>query len=229
MNLLAFCLNAPLFVCDRNGQDNFWGGAAPWGGGNQNAPAVPPGMWPQPQRQPSQLTVDGAKLEQQLKDLCPDQTVTTSWGTKCCPSDCSLEAKRIAHAIKTRVEKESENILAGGWFGNFLAFLSGERIGHGCVKWQKIVLEAYQEGITVVSPKPKCFIGAGVAVFWPFTSWTRHNWVEIFGPDTRFSPWKDFVTAPGVHIDPWPSGGHSLFPETLLLPDDIVNLDFISL
>ncbi len=49
INLHAFCLNAPIIMCDRRGHDNFWGGSTPWGGGNQNAPAVPPGMWHKPQ------------------------------------------------------------------------------------------------------------------------------------------------------------------------------------
>ena len=43
LNLLLFCSNFPLSKVDIIGNDNSWP-PPPWGGGNQNAPAIPPGM-----------------------------------------------------------------------------------------------------------------------------------------------------------------------------------------
>ena len=42
VNLMIFTFNVPILKVDILGYDN-WGPSAPWGGGNQNAPALPPG------------------------------------------------------------------------------------------------------------------------------------------------------------------------------------------
>jgi len=174
----------------------------------------------EPQPTP-QIEIDAAKLQQQLEKMCPDETKKTAWGTICCPSDCKKEAEIIANAIKDKIKAESKDILTGGKEGNIIALLSCEKYGHGCTNWQRIVLEGFQEGSKKLSPKGNCFNAAAVATDYPFTRWTKHNWVEILGPNIKTYPQIDFVHSPRISIDPWPSGGSSLFSSTSRTIDEI--------
>ena len=157
------------------------------------------------------LMVDRDELIKLLVKMCPIAKIT-AWKSLCCMDDCVIEATSIANAIYDVVKKYQTP--ASGWSGNLVRLIRGTNFAHGCVEWQKIVLQGYNDGIRRAGlARPKCFLRAGVAEFYPFTEWTRHNWVVIFGPNVPTVLSKDLISEPGVHIDPWPSGGDRLFPE----------------
>ena len=47
-----------------------------------------------------------------------------------------------------------------------------------------------------------------------FTKWTIHNWAKIFGPDVPYLLTPYIRRFKGIEIDPWPSGGARLFPDS---------------
>ena len=49
---------------------------------------------------------------------------------------------------------------------------------------------------------------------YPFTKWTIHNWAKIFGPDVPYLHTPYIRRFKGIEIDPWPSGGARLFPDS---------------
>ncbi len=222
-----FCINDSILRIDRLGDDN-WGPPAPWGGGNQNAPphsAISPPPYPFNDPGRDGLMVDRDELIKELVSMCPINMIT-AWKTVCCMDDCVTEATNIANAIYDAVKKNQT--LAHGCFGNLLNTATGGHFAHGCLEWQEIVLQGYREGIRRNNHgRPKCFLSAGVAEFYPFTDWTRHNWVIIYGPNVPTVLSKDLIAEPGIHVDPWPSGGSGLFPEkprpidAILLPPEV--------
>jgi RHS repeat-associated protein len=219
INVLAFIHNHPLERYDRLGLHGnpVCGPNGPVGSGW--GPYWPNPWEPyKPSVQEEQLRIDERKLIRLLTELCPSSSVRTSWNTICCPADCSDEAKRIAQAIISRVRSEAKKIVVGGWFGNFVASVTFQHYGYGCIKWQKIVMEAYMDAIN--SKPAKCFFAAGVAKFWPLVEATRHNWVEIIGPEAPIIPYPDEST--GIVVDPWPSGGTTVFPVAPYTPDVII-------
>ena len=129
-------------------------------------------------------------------------------------ADCVTEASNIADAI-FEVVKKNQTYFSGS-FGNIVCTFTGGHCAHGCLKWQELVLQGYKEGVRRTQKekgKTRCFAAAGVGKFYPFTDFTSHNWVVIYGPKVPWFPSDGLVSQPGVHIDPWPHGGRRLFPD----------------
>lgn len=87
----------------------------------------------------------------------------------------------------------------------------GRSLGYGCVDWQMAVVDAVNDSADANS---SCFKAIGVGALYPFTKWTIHNWAKIFGPDVPYLLTPYIRRFKGIEIDPWPSGGARLFPDS---------------
>ena len=197
INLYVFAINTPINLIDRDGRDNWHGGNNEW----YTVSIEIPGLVI------DSLDVDKLILISKLLALCPEPNTfkITGWGTICCPDDCIKEANELANAIVDVVKKVRSNILTGGLWGNAVAFFTNSKYGYKCTKWVK--------EFEVNLPKGNCFDTgkAGNRLF--SLRITTHRWIEIYGPDTVFD--GDFFKpgpARGIQIDPWESGGETLFP-----------------
>jgi hypothetical protein len=94
----------------------------------------------------------------------------------------------------------------GGWLGNLASCFNA---GHGCVEWQTNLVDEINR--VLKNYEKPCFTAFGVATSYPFFGKTKHNWVRIFGCQADFNEENVLHGDSGVDIDPWPTGGESLF------------------
>ena len=158
---------------------------------------------------PTELKADCDRLERELYLMCPDfgSCVKTSWQSCCCGWDCRNQARQIADVVYEIVFRMQRDVIAGGWLGNLASWFG---CGYGCVDWQTAVVDAVNDSGSAGS---SCFMAIGVGSLYPIVDKTIHNWTKIFGPDTPYLLDSYIRRYKGVEVDPWPSGGRSIFPE----------------
>ena len=201
----VYSVNSPANYVDRLGMSWFALPVPPDGGWN-----APPNLNHRSLPPPCTGLQDTLSLYAILSEKCPNQAKITGWGDCCCPDECYKQAELIALAVRNAVMEASNHVVTGGWVGNFFALVSGHNYGLGCVDWQRLVYNAISEALSE-SPS-KCFRPYGVGRYALFGTVPIHNWVNILGPDAEYTL-LPYVDRCGVPIDPWPSGGDSLFPE----------------
>ena len=159
---------------------------------------------------PTRLKADCDHLEYELYLKCPTlgSCVKTAWQTCCCAWNCRNQARRISESVYRVVSEMHRDVVAGWWVGNLVSVWG---YGYGCVDWQMAVVDAVNDSADANS---SCFKAIGVGALYPFTKWTIHNWAKIFGPDVPYLHTPYIRRFKGIEIDPWPSGGARLFPDS---------------
>lgn len=155
----------------------------------------------------SGLKKDRDDLERKLIESCPEKghAIKTSWSSCCEYDSCVEQAKNIADAIYEVVDQMHEDIVVGGWFGNYMSLVG---FGYKCHEWQSAIMDALEN---IDFGENSCFKGIGVADFFPLTELVRHQWTNIYGADAKFLMPNRLNIIPHIQIDPWQSGGQRLF------------------
>ena len=153
------------------------------------------------------LAYDRLWLENKLRDLCPRDTKEMVVSCKCCsPVDCNLQAARLADAAYSKVNEMRGRVLCGYWPGNILSVIG---MGYKCFQWQEALYKVLQDEIK--KSKRPCFKIFGVGNTYKNSNTAYHVWVRIISCKTPFFSVHAITKGPGVSIDPWESGGESLF------------------
>ncbi len=207
-NLLSYvlCANAPTDVTDILG---LYGNPVTGPGGVVVGPSSPydPGG-PYYSTWQDQLDKDRALLIAQLQLLCPEPGVKCH----CCTRlSCLSQAVLIADRVYYKVRNMSSNVIVGGLPGNICASFGS---GYGCADWQKGIVDVITE--LMDGRRDACFKAYGVGMYYPIVGRkypiTAHNWVKVVGCKMMFSGVRKMLKGEGVELDPWQSGGDSLFP-----------------
>ena len=167
----------------------------------------------------TKMAIDISILRMHLYSQCHSKDKMTVWRKCCRANECKSQADAVVEEILNSVTYENRMVLTGGWRGNIVTFFSGGLFGNGCVEWQRIVLEAVERALSKYPSK--CFKAIGMYNEY-FDGWTHHNWVTILGPDDKIV--ISGPNASGIQVDPWPSGGMGVLPDSRYL-DGHIDLD----
>ena len=145
-------------------------------------------------------------LESKLRAVCPKNSKEMVSGCRCCsPVACISQATQLSDAVYAKVKEMRDGVLCGGWTGNLLSAIGK---GYKCFQWQEALYTVLQGEMNKF--EHSCFKVFGVGSRYPATDTAYHVWVRIISCKTSFSV-RSITSGPGVSIDPWKSGGASLF------------------
>ena len=199
-----FCHNSPSGTYDYLGRDWFAPPGPPPGGWNAPPQVVsPPQILPARQDERSQLQRDRDTLEAKLVATCPQGygPIETPWGASCCRESCLKQAKAIADAVLKSVQEMRVEGEPGGWVGNAMSWKDK---GNGCNDWSLVLNSVVEKALveSLVLVRNRCFEREiDRELKWILIVPLIHKFVNITGSDGT-----------QIILDPWPSGGRSLFP-----------------
>ena len=142
-------------------------------------------------------------MEAKLVATCPQGygPIETPWGASCCRESCLKQAKAIADAVLKSVQEMRVEGEPGGWVGNAMSWKDK---GNGCNDWSLVLNSVVEKALveSLVLVRNRCFEREiDRELKWILIVPLIHKFVNITGSDGT-----------QIILDPWPSGGRSLFP-----------------